>query len=184
MRLGLATALESASGISEAGEGAASMLSRGNPAEKARTLSASARNGLYAGYSAHRARGNDDAKPRRFPRPRSRERSRADRSRTSRGFRRACAGWWRIGKEPCTPIAKEHIVRISTAQRQSIPQATRQSFGEDARVWLFGSRTDDARQRRRFGLVRGDEPRPFVDDGVALQNNRRKPGSACRSGSQ
>jgi hypothetical protein len=30
-------------------------------------------------------------------------------------------------------------MRIGTAQRQSILRATRQSFGEDAKVWLFGS---------------------------------------------
>jgi predicted nucleotidyltransferase len=43
-------------------------------------------------------------------------------------------------------LKKERIVRISTAQRQSILQATRRSFGEDAKVWLFGSRADDARR--------------------------------------
>ena len=37
-------------------------------------------------------------------------------------------------------------MRISAAQRQSIVQATRQSFGDDARVWLFGSRVDDSRR--------------------------------------
>jgi len=31
---------------------------------------------------------------------------------------------------------------MSAAQRQSIVHATRQSFGDDARVWLFGSRVD------------------------------------------
>ena len=37
-------------------------------------------------------------------------------------------------------------MRINTAQRQSILQATRRSFGLDAKVWLFGSRVDDARR--------------------------------------
>lgn len=37
-------------------------------------------------------------------------------------------------------------MRINIAQRQSILRETRQSFGEDARVWLFGSRADDARR--------------------------------------
>ena len=90
MRLGLATALESAKRISEAGEGAASMLS-GKSAEKAPVpLSASARNGLYAGYSAHRARGNDDAKPRKISWPRSRseaERIEAKLARLPEGMR-------------------------------------------------------------------------------------------------
>jgi predicted nucleotidyltransferase len=42
--------------------------------------------------------------------------------------------------------AKEPSMRISAAQRQSIVQATQKSFGEDARVWLFGSRADDSRR--------------------------------------
>ena len=37
-------------------------------------------------------------------------------------------------------------MRISAAQRQSIVQETQKSFGEDARVWLFGSRADDSRR--------------------------------------
>lgn len=37
-------------------------------------------------------------------------------------------------------------MRLSTVQQQSILQATRQSFGADAKVWLFGSRVDDARR--------------------------------------
>jgi predicted nucleotidyltransferase len=37
-------------------------------------------------------------------------------------------------------------MRINEAQRQSIVQATQRSFGEGARVWLFGSRADDARR--------------------------------------
>lgn len=37
-------------------------------------------------------------------------------------------------------------MRISAAQRESIVQETRQSFGEEAVVWLFGSRVDDSRR--------------------------------------
>jgi predicted nucleotidyltransferase len=37
-------------------------------------------------------------------------------------------------------------MRKSAAQRQSIVHATQQSFGDDARVWLFGSRADDSRR--------------------------------------
>ena len=37
-------------------------------------------------------------------------------------------------------------MRLSTAQQQSILQTTRQNFGADAKVWLFGSRADDARR--------------------------------------
>lgn len=37
-------------------------------------------------------------------------------------------------------------MRLTSAQHQCILQATQQSFGDDARVWLFGSRVDDARR--------------------------------------
>ena len=37
-------------------------------------------------------------------------------------------------------------MRLSATQQQCILQATRQNFGADARVWLFGSRVDDARR--------------------------------------
>ncbi len=37
-------------------------------------------------------------------------------------------------------------MRLSTTQQQCILQATRQNFGADAKVWLFGSRVDDARR--------------------------------------
>ncbi|NTU54383.1 MAG: nucleotidyltransferase domain-containing protein [Chlorobiaceae bacterium] len=37
-------------------------------------------------------------------------------------------------------------MRLSTTQQQDILQATRQNFGADARVWLFGSRVDDSRR--------------------------------------
>jgi len=36
-------------------------------------------------------------------------------------------------------------MRPSTTQQQYILQATRKNFGADAKVWLFGSRVDDAR---------------------------------------
>ncbi len=37
-------------------------------------------------------------------------------------------------------------MRISDAQRQQIICATHSNFGDDARVWLFGSRADDAQR--------------------------------------
>ncbi len=37
-------------------------------------------------------------------------------------------------------------MRLSATQQQSILQAARQNFGADAKVWLFGSRLDDARR--------------------------------------
>jgi predicted nucleotidyltransferase len=37
-------------------------------------------------------------------------------------------------------------MRLTATQRQCILQATRQSFGADAKVWLFGSRADDTRR--------------------------------------
>ena len=37
-------------------------------------------------------------------------------------------------------------MRLSASQIESIRQATRQNFGADASVWLFGSRVDDARR--------------------------------------
>lgn len=37
-------------------------------------------------------------------------------------------------------------MRLSATQKQSILQATHQNFGENIKVWLFGSRVDDARR--------------------------------------
>lgn len=37
-------------------------------------------------------------------------------------------------------------MRLTPTQPKFILQATRQSFGADANVWLFGSRVDDARR--------------------------------------
>ena len=37
-------------------------------------------------------------------------------------------------------------MRLSETQQKTILLATRQNFGTDARVWLFGSRVDDARR--------------------------------------
>ena len=37
-------------------------------------------------------------------------------------------------------------MRLSAVQQQCILQATLQNFGDDAKVWLFGSRVDDSRR--------------------------------------
>ncbi len=37
-------------------------------------------------------------------------------------------------------------MRLSATEQQCILQATRQNFGEDAKVWLFVSRVDDSRR--------------------------------------
>jgi len=37
-------------------------------------------------------------------------------------------------------------MRLTTSQIETIRQAARQSFGADARLWLFGSRVDDAKR--------------------------------------
>ena len=37
-------------------------------------------------------------------------------------------------------------MRLTASQIETIRQATRQNFGADASVWLFGSRVDDARR--------------------------------------
>lgn len=37
-------------------------------------------------------------------------------------------------------------MRLTTAQHERILQATYQNFGDDANVWLFGSRVDDTRR--------------------------------------
>ncbi len=37
-------------------------------------------------------------------------------------------------------------MRLTPAQQDVIHQATRLNFGEDAKVWLFGSRVDDSRR--------------------------------------
>jgi len=41
---------------------------------------------------------------------------------------------------------KKNVMRLSKIQQQYILQATRQNFGTDAKVWLFGSRVDDAQR--------------------------------------
>ncbi len=40
----------------------------------------------------------------------------------------------------------KNVMRLSDIQQQHILQATRQNFGADAKVWLFGSRVDDTRR--------------------------------------
>jgi len=37
-------------------------------------------------------------------------------------------------------------MRLTQTQHQCILQATHQNFGDDANVWLFGSRVDDTRR--------------------------------------
>jgi len=37
-------------------------------------------------------------------------------------------------------------MRLSNDQRQSIVLAARRNLGEDAKIWLFGSRVDDTRR--------------------------------------
>ena len=37
-------------------------------------------------------------------------------------------------------------MRLTQAQQQSIRNATHQNFGENSKVWLFGSRVDDSRR--------------------------------------
>jgi len=37
-------------------------------------------------------------------------------------------------------------MRLSTLQKQIIIQATRRNFGENVKIWLFGSRVDDERR--------------------------------------
>ncbi|MDH4199612.1 MAG: nucleotidyltransferase domain-containing protein [Spirochaetia bacterium] len=37
-------------------------------------------------------------------------------------------------------------MRLTATQHHCILEATRQSFGDDAKVWLFGSRVDDTRR--------------------------------------
>lgn len=37
-------------------------------------------------------------------------------------------------------------MRLSATQQQCILQATRKNFGPDTKVWLFGSRADNARR--------------------------------------
>lgn len=37
-------------------------------------------------------------------------------------------------------------MRLTQAQIEAIKQAAEQTFGSDARVWLFGSRVDDAKR--------------------------------------
>lgn len=54
-------------------------------------------------------------------------------------------------------------MRLSTAQQQSILRAARQNFGGDAKVWLFGSRVDDARRGGDVDLyVEADGPNTWL----------------------
>jgi len=58
-------------------------------------------------------------------------------------------------------------MRLSDAQRQSIVLAARRNLGEDARIWLFGSRVDDTRRGGDVDLyVEASGPCPLV---AALQ---------------
>lgn len=54
-------------------------------------------------------------------------------------------------------------MRLSDAQRRSIVHAARRSFGEDAMVWLFGSRVDDTRRGGDVDLyVEASSPYPMI----------------------
>lgn len=58
-------------------------------------------------------------------------------------------------------------MRLSDAQRQSILFAARRNFGDDARIWLFGSRVDDERRGGDVDLyIEASNPYPLV---TALQ---------------
>lgn len=54
-------------------------------------------------------------------------------------------------------------MRLSVAQRQSILLAAHRNFGDDARIWLFGSRVDDARRGGDVDLyVEASNPYPLA----------------------
>jgi predicted nucleotidyltransferase len=54
-------------------------------------------------------------------------------------------------------------MRLTDAQRQSILLAARRNFGDDARIWLFGSRVDDARRGGDVDLyIEASNPYPLA----------------------
>jgi len=57
-------------------------------------------------------------------------------------------------------------MRLSDAERQAIMEAVAESFGTEARAWLFGSRTDDTR--------RGGDIDLYVETALADDLPRRK----------
>lgn len=55
-----------------------------------------------------------------------------------------------------------NLMRLTAEQAKIIRQATHQRFGSDARVWLFGSRTDDN--------ARGGDIDLLIETPTALEN--------------
>ncbi len=53
-------------------------------------------------------------------------------------------------------------MRLSDEQRRTIKRLTRELIGDDARVLLFGSRTDDARRGGDIDLL-VESPRPLAE---------------------
>lgn len=54
-------------------------------------------------------------------------------------------------------------MRLSAKQRQHIVTAIRSNLAEDARIWLFGSRADDARQGADVDLyIETDSTYPII----------------------
>lgn len=53
-------------------------------------------------------------------------------------------------------------MRLTPAQRQSVPRLVHRHFGKNARVWLFGSRVNDSARGGDFDfLVRCDDLSPI-----------------------
>lgn len=60
-----------------------------------------------------------------------------------------------------------NLMRLTTEQAKIIRQATHQRFGSDARVWLFGSRTDDN--------AKGGDIDLLIETPTALDAKSRQP---------
>jgi predicted nucleotidyltransferase len=62
-------------------------------------------------------------------------------------------------------------MRLTPSQIQLVKEAVTQQFGSNARVWLFGSRTDDSRRGGDFDLYVEtdlDDPSAVIDRKLAL----------------
>ena len=55
-------------------------------------------------------------------------------------------------------------MRLTETQRQSIKSAVTSVIGEESRVWLFGSRVDDAKRGGDIDLYVETSPHPLMDE--------------------
>ena len=59
-------------------------------------------------------------------------------------------------------------MRLTEAQRQSIKSVVTRVIGEASRVWLFGSRVNDAKRGGDIDLYVETSPHPLMDECAAI----------------